>query len=93
MNVIATEQLTAIGLLIDFFFGITLGVVYCAVHGSRRGSLLVPASDDLRSAGARAMYGFWARGYPQALFPGNDQASDDPGGDDGPESHGRELNR
>jgi hypothetical protein len=93
MNVIVTEQLTALGLLIDFLFGITLGVVYCAVHGSRRGVLLVPAADDLLSAGARSLYGFWARGYPQALFSGNDQASDDPSGYDGPEPHGRELNR
>ena len=95
MNVIAIEQLTAQGLLIVFLFGITCGVVGGAVHGSRRGALLVPASDDLLSAGARVIYGVYTRdddGYLQSLLPGNDQASDDPRGD-GAESHGQEMDR
>jgi hypothetical protein len=72
------EQLMALSLLIDFLFGITLGVVFGAVHGSRRGALLVPAADDLRSAGARVIYGVWTRGYPQGPLSVNDQASGEP---------------
>jgi hypothetical protein len=96
MNVIAIEQLTSIGLLIVFLFGITLGVVGGAVHGSRRGALLAPASDDLLSAGARVIYGVYTRdddGYLQGLLPGNDRASGDPGRDDGSGSPGREADR
>ncbi len=79
------EQFTALALLIDFLFGITCGVIGGAVHGSRRGALLVPAADDLRSAGARVIYGVWTRGYPQGPLSGNDQASGDP--------RGREVDR
>ena len=96
MNVMAIEQLTSQGLLIDFLFGITFGVVGSAVYGSRRGALLAPASDDPLSAGARVIYGVYTRdddGYLQGLLPGNDQASGDPHGDDGSESHGQELDR
>ena len=80
-----TEQLAALSLLIDFLFGITFGVVAGAVHGSRRGALLVPAADDLRSAGARVIYGVWTRGYPQGLPSVNGQASGAP--------HGQEADR
>ena len=76
-----TEQISAawaIVLLIDFLFGITLGVVGGAVHGSRRGALLVPAADDLRSAGARVIYGIWTRGYPQGPRSVSDQATGEP---------------
>lgn len=59
------EQLTGLSLLVDFLFGITLGVIVGAVHGSRCGALLVPAADDLQSAGARVIYGVWTRGYGQ----------------------------
>jgi hypothetical protein len=96
MNVIVIEQLTAQGLLIVFLFGITLGVVGGAVHGSRRGALLVPASDDLLSAGARVIYGVYTRdddGYLQSLLPRNAQASGDPREDDGSESPGQEVDR
>lgn len=93
MNVIAIEQLSAQGLLIDFLFGITLGVVGSAVHGSRRGALLVPASDDPLSAGARVIYGVYTRGYQQNLIRGVDQAPGDPSGDDGTESHGQGVSR
>lgn len=72
------EQFTALALLIDFLFGITFGVVAGAVHGSRRGALLVPAADDLRSAGARVIYGVWTRGYPQGPRSVSDQVSGEP---------------
>lgn len=96
MNVIAIEQLTAQGLLIDFLFGITCGVAGGAVHGSRRGALLAPASDDLLSAGARMIYGVYTRdddGYLKSLLPGNNRASDESRGDDGSESPGRRADR
>jgi len=93
MNAITNEQLTALSLLIDFLFGITFGVFGSAVHGSRRGVLLAPASDDLLSAGARVIYSVWTRGYPQDLLPGNDQVSGDPHRDDGSESPGQEVDR
>jgi hypothetical protein len=93
MNVIVIEQLTAQGLLIVFLFGITCGLVGGAVHGSRRGALLTPAADDLRSAGARVIYGVWTRGYPQGLLSGNNQASGGAYGNDGSESNGQEVDR
>lgn len=91
-----TEQLAALSLLIDFLFGITFGVVVSAVHGSRRGALLAPASDDLLSAGARVIYGVYTRdddGYLQGLLPGNDRVSGNPHGNDGSQSHGQEVDR
>ena len=91
-----TEQISAawaIVLLIDFLFGITFGVVGGAVRGSRRGALLAPAADDLRSAGARVIYGVWTRGYPQGLLSGNDPASGEPRGNGGAESQGQEVER
>jgi hypothetical protein len=93
MNVITNEQLTALLLMIDFLFGITLGMFGAAVHGSRRGILLVPASDDFLSAGARVIYKVWTRGYQQGLLAGGDQASVDASGDDGSESWGQEVDR
>ena len=90
------EQFTALALLIDFLFGITCGVIGGAVHGSRRGALLVPASDDILSAGARVIYGVYTRdddGYLQSLLPSDDQASSDPRGNDSSESHGQEVDR
>jgi len=96
MNVIVIEQLTAQGLLIVFLFGITCGLVGGAVHGSRRGALLVPAADDILSAGARVIYGVYTRdddGYLQSLLPRNDKASDDPSENDGSQSHGQEVDR
>jgi hypothetical protein len=96
MNVIAIEQLTSLSLLIIFLFGITCGVVSGTILGSRRGTLLVPASDTLLSAGARVIYGVYTRdddGYLRSLFPGSGQAPDDPRGDDGSESPGQGLDR
>jgi hypothetical protein len=83
------EQITAITLLVDFLFGVTFGVIGGAVHGSRRGALLAPASDDLVSAGARVIYGVFARddgGHLQGLLRGNDREPGGPHGDDGPAS-------
>jgi hypothetical protein len=96
MNVFAIEQLTALGLLIDFLFGLTFGVVGSAILGSRRGALLAPASDGSLSAGAWVIYGVYTRddgGYLQSLLPGNRRTSGDPRGDDCPESHGQEVDR
>jgi hypothetical protein len=89
-------QFTALSLLIVFLFGITLGVVAGAVHGSRRGALLGPAADDPVSAGARVIYGIYTRdddGYLRGLLSAQDQASGNPPGDDGSHSHGQEVDR
>jgi hypothetical protein len=91
-----TEQVTALSFLIDFLFGITFGVVASAVHGSRRGALLVPASDDLLSAGTRMIYGVYTRdddGYLQSLLTGGGRASGAQRGDEGKKSHGQEVER
>lgn len=88
-----TEQLSALSLLIDFLAGITFGVVVGAVHGSRRGALLAPASDDLLGAGARVIYGVWTRGYLRDLLSGSDHASRGPRGHGGAASEGQELDR
>jgi hypothetical protein len=90
------EQLTALSFLIDFLFGVTCGVIGAAVHGSRRGALLVPASDDLLSAGARVIYGVYTRdddGYLQSLLTGGGRASGDQRGDEGAESYRQEVER
>jgi hypothetical protein len=87
------EQLSAIALLVDFLFGVTFGVVGGAVHGSRRGVLLAPASDDILSAGARVIFWVCFRGYPQGLVPGDDQRSHEPREDNVSESHGEEADQ
>ena len=90
------EQFSALWLMIVFLFGITFGVIGGAVHGSRRGALLSPASDDILSAGARVIYGVYTRdddGYLQSLLSRNDQASDEQGKDVSAESHGQEVDR
>lgn len=59
------EQISAawaIVLLVDYLFGITIGVVGGAVYGSRRGVLRAPAADDLVCAGARRIYGIYTCG-------------------------------
>jgi hypothetical protein len=96
MNVIAIEQLTSLSLLVVFLFGITCGVVGGAVYGSRRGALVVPASDDLLSAGARVIYGVYLRGYdghPRNMLSGNRRVPGDPRADEGPGSHEQGLDR
>ena len=75
------EQLTAVTLLVDFFLGVTFGVVGGAVHGSlhedREKTLLREAPDPV-SEGARVMYGFYTRddGYMARLLANDDQASE-----------------
>lgn len=69
------EQLTAVTLLVDFFLGVTFGVVGGAVHGSLREDrqrTLLRAAPDLLSKGARAMYGVSTRddGYMAHLLDG-----------------------
>jgi hypothetical protein len=52
------EQLTAVTLLVDFFLGVTFGVVGGAVHGSLhedREKTLLRRAPDLVSDGARVM--------------------------------------
>jgi hypothetical protein len=90
------EQLTALSLLIVFLFGITCGVVGGAVHGSRRGALLSPASDDILSAGARVIYGVYTRdddGYLQSLLSRDAQASDEARANVSTASPGQEVDR
>jgi hypothetical protein len=96
MNLITIEQLTAYSLLIDFLFGIVLGVVGGAVFGSRRGALHWSAANDPLSLGAQVIYGVYVRddsGYLRGLLPGNRRPSNDPRGDDDFGSPGRETNR
>ena len=56
MNLIVSEQLASLELLVDFLFGIACGLFCAAVIGSRRGNLLWPAADGLISAGARVVF-------------------------------------
>jgi hypothetical protein len=72
------EQLTAVALLVDFFLGVSFGVVGGAAYGSRledRESSLLGAEPDAVSAGARAIYGLYTRddGYMASLLPGGHQ--------------------
>jgi hypothetical protein len=77
------EQLTAVTLLVDFFLGVTFGVVGGAVYGSKledgERSLLGTAPDAV-SAGARRIYGVYSRddGYMARLLRGGNHA---PGSD------------
>ncbi len=58
------EQLTAVALLVDFFLGVSFGVIGAVVYGSKLEdsdrSLLDPAPDHV-SAGARAILGVYTR--------------------------------
>ena len=91
MTLIATEQLSALALLIAFLFGIAFGIVGGAVIGSRLGNLLWPAADGPIGAGARVVFGVNIRGY----FPGprGSGAPGDAGEGDGTGWHGLEVNR
>jgi hypothetical protein len=85
MNPISIEQLSALMLLVDFFSGITFGVVGGAVIGSRRGVLTWPAADGPVSAGARVIFGIYLRSYQRGLRPSLGRPGD--------EAHGKEGNR
>jgi len=98
------EQLTAVTLLVDFFLGVTFGVVGGAVYGSRLEDgekSLLGAAPDAVSAGARRLYGVYSRddGYMARLLRGGDHApGDDRGGrqsdDSGAEgAEGKDLER
>jgi hypothetical protein len=91
-----TEVVAAVAILIVFLFGVTFGVMGGAAHGSRRGALLAPASDDLVNAGARVIYGVFTRdddGYLQGLLRSKGRRSGGPRGDDGSASQGQEADR
>ena len=58
------ENLTAMGLLIDFFAGVTLGVIGGAVYGSKledSDHSLLDGAPDALSAGARTIFGVYTR--------------------------------
>jgi hypothetical protein len=92
------DQASAIIILIDYLFGLTFGVIGCAIFGSvrenRRMSLLREAPDPV-SAGARVFFGVFTRddGYLQSLPPGDRKGAPDPRGDGSPGPHGQGLDR
>ena len=73
------EQLTAVTLLVDFFLGVTFGVVGGAVHGSLRedwGKSLLREAPDRVSEGARVMFAVYRRdddGYLARLLRSGDR--------------------
>jgi hypothetical protein len=93
------EQLTAVTLLVDFFLGVTFGVVGSAVHGSvreDRDKSLLRKAPDLVSEGARVMFAVYRRdddGYMARLLDRGDRVPrDERRGDDfGP--HGKDPER
>jgi hypothetical protein len=67
------EELTAVGLLVDFYAGVTFGVVGGAVYGSKledNGHSLLGGAPDSLSAGARMLFGVHTRddGYLRDLL-------------------------
>jgi hypothetical protein len=92
------EQLTAIALLVDFLFGVTLGVIGSAAFGSARENrqlTLLRRPPDPVSAGARVLFGVFTRddGYLQSLPPDGHQPARDRRGDDSTGFHGQGLGR
>jgi hypothetical protein len=95
------EQLTAVSLLVDFFLGVTFGVVGSAVHGSLRedkGRTLLRQAPDAVSNGARVIFGVYTRddGYMGRLLAGGGRlpANDrDAWPDDDSDAKGRDPER
>lgn len=94
------EQLTAVTLLVDFFLGVTFGVVGGAVYGSRLEDgefSLLGAAPDAVSAGARRIYGVYSRddGYLARLLRGGNHVGNERGGRPGDDSgaEGKDLER
>ena len=98
MDFTEISALAAIALLVDYLFGVTFGVIGCAVFGSVREnhdiSLLEQAPDPI-SAGARVIFGVATcdDGYLRGLRPGTRGVKRDPRGDDIRGSHGQEADR
>jgi hypothetical protein len=91
------EQVSAVLLLVDFFLGVTCGVIGGAVHGSRREdreSTMLRAAPDPISAGARVIYGVYtsADEYMIGLLPGGEAGGDNHGIDDSG-AQGQELDQ
>jgi hypothetical protein len=75
------EQVTAVALLVDFFLGVTCGVVGGAAHGSRRedrGYTMLGAAPDPVSAGARILHGVYTSADENAMrfLPGGEVGGD-----------------
>jgi hypothetical protein len=92
------DQASAFFILVDYLFGLAIGVLGCAIFGSVREnhkmSLLRQAPGPV-SAGARVFFGLFARddGYLRSLPPGNDRISGDRCAGDSSGSHGLDSNR
>jgi hypothetical protein len=91
------EQVSAVAFLVDFFLGVTCGVVGGAAHGSRRedrGYTLLGAAPDPVSAGARVLHGVYtsADDYMAGLLPGG-EAGGDNHGIDSSKAQGQELDQ
>jgi hypothetical protein len=92
-----TEQLMAIGILVDFLFGVMIGVVLSASFASRledyRYSLVTAARHPICD-GARILQGVYVRGgnHPAGLRVGRGGTQRVPGGRD-PDRRGTALDR
>ena|ERR1700722_15263966 len=75
------DQLSAVALLVDFFLGVTFGVIGGAVHGSVREDKkksLLRAPPHPMSGGARMIFGIYTRdddGYMASLLSGSGRVS------------------
>ena len=89
---------SAIILLVDYLFGVALGMYGCVVFGSVRenhGMSLLERAPDPLSAGTRVILGLFIRddGYLRSLPPGRHPATGDSPGDDSSGSVGQGVNR
>jgi hypothetical protein len=94
------EQLSAIALLVDFLFGVTLGVIGSASLASRREDWhysLTHAPPDSICDGARILYGVYTCGDGWVADARRDAKRDvapvDDGGNGGSGAQGQEPNR